>query len=144
MYNHSFISISFLSLSITLLHSDKIVPGILVQIRSKLSWGSGWSASFIMHAIILGSSQCSLHKTRHNCLKSSLKEYSHIFNAFHFNFQTNYHEVASSRLSWLVAHFQAVYKGEFWCLCTVTFGQNGPKLNSRPVYCSRLYVSNKV
>ena len=21
-------------------------------------------------------------------------------------------------------------KGEIWCLCTVTFGQNGPKLNS--------------
>ena len=41
----------------------------------------------------------------------------------------------SSRLSWLVAHFQTVYEGESWCLCIVTFGQNGPTLNSRPVYC---------
>ena len=24
-------------------------------------------------------------------------------------------------------------------LCFVTFGQNGPKLNSKPVYCSQLY-----
>ena len=31
--------------------------------------------------------------------------------------------------------FQTLYEGE----CTVTFGQNSPKLNSRPVYCSRLY-----
>ena len=27
------------------------------------------------------------------------------------------------------------------CLCTVTFGQKSSKLNSRPVYCSRLYGS---
>ena len=50
-----------------------------------------------------------------------------------------YRKVASSRLSQLVAHFHIVYEGEFWCLCIVTFGQNGPKLNSGPVYCSRLY-----
>ena len=31
-------------------------------------------------------------------------------------------------------HFQNVYEGEIWCICTVTFGQNFPKLNSRPVY----------
>jgi hypothetical protein len=38
------------------------------------------------------------------------------------------------------SHFQTVYEGEFWCLCTVTLEQNGPKLNSRPVYySSRLY-----
>ena len=42
-------------------------------------------------------------------------------------------------VSWLVAPFQTVYEGEFWCLCTVTFGQNGPQLNSRPVYCLKLY-----
>ena len=28
---------------------------------------------------------------------------------------------------------------EIWCLRTVTFCQKSPKLNSRPVYCSRLY-----
>ena len=33
----------------------------------------------------------------------------------------------------------APYEGEIWCLCTVTFGQKVSKLNSRPVYCSRLY-----
>ena len=30
-------------------------------------------------------------------------------------------------------------KGNFDAYVTVTFGQNGPKLNSRPVYCLRLY-----
>ena len=35
--------------------------------------------------------------------------------------------------------FQKAYEREIWCLCTVTFGQKVPKLNSRPVYCSRLY-----
>ena len=39
-----------------------------------------------------------------------------------------YRKVASSRLSRLVAHFQNVYEGDF-----------GPKLNSRAVYCSRIY-----
>ena len=53
-----------------------------------------------------------------------------------------YRKVASSRLSWLVAHFQTVYEGEFLCLCTVTFGQKGPKLNSRPVYWLQLYGSS--
>ena len=55
------------------------------------------------------------------------------------NWKKRYRKVASSGLSWLVAHFQTVYEGEFWCLCTVTFGQNGPKLNRRPVDCS--YIS---
>ena len=36
-------------------------------------------------------------------------------------------------------HCNTVYEGEIWCLCTVTFGQKGSKLNSKPVYCSRLY-----
>ena len=58
-----------------------------------------------------------------------------------FKAKFKYRKVASSRLSRLVAHFQTVYEGEFWCLCTVTFGKYGPKLNSRPVYCSRLYGS---
>ena len=57
---------------------------------------------------------------------------------------SKYRKVASSRLSRLLAHFQTVYKGEFWCLCTVTFGRNGPKMNSRPVYCSRLYSTYRV
>ena len=52
-------------------------------------------------------------------------------------------KVGSSKLSWLVPHFQkdfqTVYEGEIRCLCTVTFGPKGPELNSRPVYCSRLY-----
>ena len=41
----------------------------------------------------------------------------------------------------LVAHpriFRSLWRG-IWCLCTVTFGQKVPKLNSRQVYCSRLY-----
>ena len=42
-------------------------------------------------------------------------------------------KVANSSLSWLVAHFGRAYEGEIWCLCTVTFGQKVPKLNSRPV-----------
>ena len=56
--------------------------------------------------------------------------------------ENEYCKVASSRLSWLVAHlriFRLFMKGEIWCLCTVTFWQKGPKLNSSPVYCSRLY-----
>ena len=35
--------------------------------------------------------------------------------------------------------FQALYEGEIWCLCTLAFGQKGTKLNSRLVYCSKLY-----
>ena len=48
-------------------------------------------------------------------------------------------------MSWLVAHsriFKLFMKGKFdaYVQCTaVTFGQTSPKLNSRPVYCSRLY-----
>ena len=40
--------------------------------------------------------------------------------------------------------FQTVYKGEIWCLCTVTFGQKSSKLNSRPIYCSRPYGTWKL
>ena len=42
-------------------------------------------------------------------------------------------------LSSTLKDFQTVYEEEIWCLCTVTFGQKVPKLNSRPVYCLRLY-----
>ena len=35
--------------------------------------------------------------------------------------------------------FQNVYEGEIWCLCTMTFGQKVPKLNSSLVYHLRLY-----
>ena len=44
-------------------------------------------------------------------------------------------------MSQLVAHsriFRLFMKGNFDAYA-VTFGQNGPKLNSRLVYCSRLY-----
>ena len=51
----------------------------------------------------------------------------------------SYRKVASSSLSWLVAHFQKAYEGVIWWLCTVNFGQKVPQLNSRPVYCSPLY-----
>ena len=47
--------------------------------------------------------------------------------------------VASSSLSRSVAHFQIfrrLMKGKF---DAYDFGQKVPKLNSRPVYCSRLY-----
>ena len=47
-----------------------------------------------------------------------------------------YRKVASSSTFF---DFQKAYEGEIWCLCTVTFDQKVPKLNSRPVYCSRLY-----
>ena len=46
--------------------------------------------------------------------------------------------VASSKLSWF-KNFQTVCEGEIWCLCTMTFGQKSLKLNSRQVYCLRLY-----
>ena len=73
---------------------------------------------------------------------SYLKKKSAVFTPFYLSIKSNslhtYRKVASSRLSRLVAHFQTVYEEEFWCLCTVTFGRNGPKLNSRLVYCSRL------
>ena len=39
--------------------------------------------------------------------------------------------------------FQKAYKGEMWCLCTMIFGQKVSKLNSRPVYCTRLYGIQK-
>ena len=50
-----------------------------------------------------------------------------------------YRKVASSRLSRTFKDFQNVYEGKIWCLCTVTFDQKISKLNSRSVYCSRLY-----
>ena len=53
-----------------------------------------------------------------------------------FFWKISYHIVASSSMSWLVAHFQTfrrLMKGKFDAyLCTVTFGQKVPKLNSRP------------
>ena len=57
-------------------------------------------------------------------------------------FCLEYRKVVSSSLSWSVAYFQIFRRlmmGEIWCLCTVTFGQKVPKLNSRLVYCSQLY-----
>ena len=35
---------------------------------------------------------------------------------------------------------QTVYEEKIWCLCTVTFEQKCPKLNSRQVYCLQLTV----
>ena len=46
-------------------------------------------------------------------------------------------------VSTTVLDFQKAYEGEIQCLCIVTFGQNIPKLNSRPVYCSQLYCVSK-
>ena len=54
----------------------------------------------------------------------------------------NYRKVASSRLSQLVAHFwifRLFMKEKFYA-----FGPKSLKLNSRPVYCSRLYSNTKV
>ena len=55
-----------------------------------------------------------------------------------------YHKIASSRLSRFVAHswIFRLYEVEIWCLCTVTFGQKSLKLNSRPFYCSQLYITS--
>ena len=54
-----------------------------------------------------------------------------------------YRKVARSRLSRLVAHvrvFRPFMNEKFDAYQkTVTFGQNSSKLNSRPVYCSRVY-----
>ena len=54
-----------------------------------------------------------------------------------------YRKVASSRLSRLVAHpsiFRLFMKGKFDAyVSTVTFVTKSSKLNSRPVYCSKLY-----
>ena len=47
-----------------------------------------------------------------------------------------YRKVFSSRLSWLVT-LDCLWRG-FLCI-DVTFQQNGPKLNSRPMYCLQLY-----
>ena len=63
-----------------------------------------------------------------------------------------YRKVASSSLSPLVAYFQIfkrLMKGKFdaYVICTVTFGQKVPKLNSRPVYClllATLWYSNHI
>ena len=60
-----------------------------------------------------------------------------------FVMQYTQRKVASSRLSQLhsstLKHFQTVYEAEVGCLCTVTFEPKSSKLNSRLVYCSRLY-----
>ena len=58
--------------------------------------------------------------------------------SFVFVLNCNYRKVANNSLSWLVAHFQKAYKEEIWCLCTLTFDQKVPKLDSRPVYCLQL------
>ena len=54
-----------------------------------------------------------------------------------------YNKVASRSITWLVTDprmFRLIMKGKFdaYGLCTVTFGQKGPKLNSSPGYCSQL------
>ena len=49
-------------------------------------------------------------------------------------------------MSRLVAHFQIfrrLMKGKFDAYVLCTFGKKVPKLNSRPVYCSRLYGTYK-
>ena len=54
-----------------------------------------------------------------------------------------YYKVVSWSTSWLVAHpsiFKLFMTGKFDALCILTFDQKGPKLNSRPVYCSRFMV----
>ena len=43
----------------------------------------------------------------------------------------------------IFSDFQKAYEAEISCLCTVTFGQKDPKLNSRPVYCFRLCGSKQ-
>ena len=57
------------------------------------------------------------------------------------------HTVKSQVVNCLVSrtpkHFQTVYEGEIWCLCTVPFDPKSSKLNSRPVYCLQLYGSYK-
>ena len=56
------------------------------------------------------------------------------------SYVNNYSKVASSALFRLVAHFwifRLFMKGKFDAyLCTVTFCQKSPKLNSSPFYCS--------
>ena len=70
-------------------------------------------------------------------------QYNYFFHNNFGEFQSTYRKVASSRLSRLVARpsiFRMFMKGKFDAyLCTVTFGQKFPKLNSRPFYCSQLY-----
>ena len=54
----------------------------------------------------------------------------------------DYRKVANSSLSLVsstFSDFQKAYEGEILCLCSVTFDQKYPNLNSGPVYCSRLY-----
>ena len=55
-------------------------------------------------------------------------------------FQTNILRIVGFYVRHSAKEFQTVYKGEIWCLCTVTFGQNISKLNSRPVYYSQIMV----
>ena len=59
-----------------------------------------------------------------------------------------YRKVASSRLSWLVAHpsiFRMFIMGEIWCSCTYCdLWSKFSKLNSRPINCSQLYGKHQV
>ena len=106
--------------------------------KLKLLWSAIWyvctRSGMYTYSGIWESKKC--NRTYHHndcfCLKLS-KKYQW------------YHKVAISRLlvSSIFKDFQTIYEGEIWRLCTVTFGPKSLKLNSRPVYCSRLYGSLK-
>ena len=73
---------------------------------------------------------------RKNSVQDLGTKLSQIFQWFVSPF-LEYHKVTSSRLSQLAAHariFRLFMKGKF-----DAFGQKSSKLNSRPVYCLRLY-----
>ena len=64
----------------------------------------------------------------------------HVWEIWHQN--SNYRKVVSSRLSRLVAHsriFRLFMKGKFDTYVLWPLAKKSSKLNSRPVYCSRLY-----
>ena len=64
----------------------------------------------------------------------------HTMPAFHRYRKVDSRSKSRSRsVAQLFKDFQTVYEGEISCFCTVTFGPKSLKLNSGPVYCSRLY-----
>ena len=111
----------------TSIHGFKFLESPKSSSRTKIIWGM---------AIVVALSYASWEMRN-----SAISKYYCVFRTMKKKLliSITYRKVASSSMSQLVAHFQ-IFRGLMkGCLCIMTFDQKDPKLNSRQVYCLRLY-----
>ena len=57
---------------------------------------------------------------------------------FYHYLPSRYSDIPASLMTHVSVSSTTVNKREIWCLCALTFGQKGPKLNNSSVYCLQL------